>query len=224
MARFCGSCGAEAQEDARVCGTCGAPLENNSANTTIPGLEYIDPEKKEQYKKYGIIAAGAVAAIVVIVILFNIITSFVGYKGAIRRYFRALNKENASSMAKLMPEYEIKRQEKRDDDFDLEEYIDDNLFSNFDYLEDEYGNNIKFSYDIKDSKTLSDKKLKKIKKSIESSLDYSDVKYDVDNITKAVEVELEVKIKGDDDKDEDDVELTLIKENGSWKLYEGGLF
>ncbi len=224
MAKFCGSCGAEAQDDARICGTCGAPLEMDSEKATIPGLEYMDPEKKQQYKKYGIIGIGVIAAIVVVVILFNIITGFIGYKGAIRKYFKGLNKEKASSIVSVMPEYELERLEERNDDFDAEEYIEDNIFDRFEYLEDEYGEDLKFSYDISDVKKLSDKKLKKLKNNIEDDLDYDDIKYDVDDITKAVIVELEVRIKGDDDKDEDDTEITLIKENGSWKIYSGGIF
>lgn len=46
MARFCGNCGAQLDDDAKVCGQCGTPIDGN-----VPGLKIVDPEKKKKMMK-----------------------------------------------------------------------------------------------------------------------------------------------------------------------------
>lgn len=48
MARFCGNCGAQIDENAKVCGQCGTPIEGS---TKTPPVKIIDPEKKKKNKK-----------------------------------------------------------------------------------------------------------------------------------------------------------------------------
>lgn len=52
MSKFCGNCGAQLDDAAKVCGNCGTPLElNNTANASIPGINYVDPEKRRKQRK-----------------------------------------------------------------------------------------------------------------------------------------------------------------------------
>ena len=46
MAKFCGNCGTQLEDNAKICGKCGTPLDGASAN--IPGLKVTDPEKQNK--------------------------------------------------------------------------------------------------------------------------------------------------------------------------------
>ena len=39
MAKFCGACGAQSNDDARVCGTCGRPFPYQAASFTPPAAQ-----------------------------------------------------------------------------------------------------------------------------------------------------------------------------------------
>lgn len=49
MAKFCGNCGAQLDDDDKVCGQCGTPVNGNAG--TVPGLKVVDPEKKKKMAK-----------------------------------------------------------------------------------------------------------------------------------------------------------------------------
>ena len=47
MAKYCGNCGAQLEDNAKVCGNCGTLLDN----TKVEGLNYTDPARKKKMGK-----------------------------------------------------------------------------------------------------------------------------------------------------------------------------
>lgn len=46
MAKFCGNCGTQLEDNAKICGQCGTPLDGTSSK--ILDLKVVDPEKYEE--------------------------------------------------------------------------------------------------------------------------------------------------------------------------------
>lgn len=92
MAKFCGNCGTQLEDNAKICGQCGTPLDGTSSN--IPGLKVVDPEKKEKMKKVGKRIVALVALVIVAVIAFNVVSQFTGYNGLLRKVMAAYAAED----------------------------------------------------------------------------------------------------------------------------------
>ena len=58
MAKFCGNCGAQLDDNAKVCGQCGTPVGTLSA---IPSVKIVDPEKQKKTKKTLKLICGLIA-------------------------------------------------------------------------------------------------------------------------------------------------------------------
>ncbi len=213
MPKFCGSCGAQAEDDAKICGACGAPLEADSSSMSIPGLQYMDPEKKAMYKKYGILAGIVAAVVIFAIIAFNIISGFIGYKGVIRKHINALENCDAPAYIETLSAYFTDAEAW--DEYDIEEAIDDTLSKKLVEYEDALDGEPSIDYEITKVSEWSNSKLKNFKKDYEDN-DW----YDVDDISKGLTVRIKLTIKSDDDELTERKELSLVKENGSWKVFD----
>ncbi|MDE6148471.1 MAG: zinc ribbon domain-containing protein [Ruminococcus sp.] len=208
MAKFCTKCGAPLENNAAFCTNCGALVDtkNNSVNL--------------HKKSTAILLGGILAGIIIIVILISLIFGG-GYKSAIDNYFEGLEDANAKKFMNAMPECQIEYLEKSFEDYDeydsLKEYFEYLLEVALDEVEDEYGDDISISYEIKDKEELSDKELKDIRKELRSNYDNNDVE-----VTKGYEVEISAEIKGDDDSDNMDMTLKVAKVDGDWCIVNGG--
>lgn len=210
--KFCGSCGAQSPADAKICGTCGAPLEAGSSSASIPGLQYMDPEKKAMIKKYGILAGSIAVVVIVAILAFNIISGFLGYKGVIRKFINAMEDGNAAALVETLSAYHTDKEYWEDND--IEESFDEEISDMLVQLEDQLGGVPSLDYEITKVSEWSDSKLKKFKKQYEDC-DW----YDVDDISKAMTVKLKLTAKADDDETTNRTELELVKEDGSWKIF-----
>ena len=77
-------------------------------------------------------------------------------------------------------------------------------------LEEEYGDDIKISYKIKDKDKIDKDDLEELEDSIKD-------KYDEKvRVSKGYELKVKMKIKGDDDKDEDTTTIKVYKIEGDW--------
>lgn len=211
MARYCGSCGAEVEEDAKVCGNCGVPLDGGAA---APKVELKMPNKvnNENIKKIVIIAAVVVAVLIIGGIALKIVKNNTGYRAMLNKAFKAVQKADAEG---FMNEMSVYIEDKYGDDDLLEDYINEQMNEYLDYVEDEVGAEPRITYEVKKATRLSDRKLKQIKDDLEDS----DKDYDPDGLKKAVNVDLKLKIKGPDDDMEDSInDILLVKENGKWKI------
>ena len=78
------------------------------------------------------------------------------------------------------------------------------------FLEEEYGDNVKITYKIKEADKLSDKKLGDLKDY------YKECGMEKKSLTKAYELELEINVKGSDDKETLDGEAVVFKYKNKW--------
>ncbi len=210
MARYCGSCGAEVEEDAKVCGNCGVPLDGGPA----PKVELKVPTKVDSaaIKKIAIIAAAVLVVVVIGVVALKIIRANTGYRAMLNRTFKAIQKADAES---FMNELSLYIEDSYGSSSQLEKTLDNEINSYLDMVEDEVGPEPKFTYEIKKTTKLSDRKLKNLRDSLEDS----DKDYEGDSLKKAMKIDLNVKIKGPDDDYSDSVEnMLIVKEGGEWKI------
>lgn len=235
-ATFCTSCGAAQQEQpkqAEKTGSAGDAVKNtfNDIKDKVNVDAVKDSLSMENIKglktnpnKNTLIALGciAVVAILVIILIFTLI--FGGkYKKPISNMLDGIEKTDAATYMKSVPKCQLDYiEETYIDDYEqydsLEEYYEEMLDSSLEYLEEEYGNDVKLSYNVEKKTKLSDSKLKDIRDELEDNYD-ADVK-----VTKGYKVKVEMTIKGDDDDDEDTTTLTVAKVDGDWVLVDGGLF
>jgi len=213
MANYCSKCGAPVAPDALACGNCGASLASGSGKVfDVGALKLLINRNKNKIMKIARIAVPAAAALLVLVIIICAIAANSGAKGAAKKYFKAIQKQNVEDYIELMPSnsklYYANEQDLYDD-------VEDNLATTLDYLETEYGKNIKFKLKNIEKDELTNKKFKLIT----SAYSVNDTLRAIE-ISKAYEVDFELAVKGKDDDDENDVSLVLIKENGDWKVYE----
>ncbi len=207
---------------AKFCTKCGAPLDNNAAFCTNCGAV---ADKKNNIvnlhnKNTAILLGGILAGIIVLVILISLIFGG-GYKSAIDNYFEGFEDTNAKKFMKAMPECQIEYLQESLKDYSkfdsLAEYFEYLLEEALNKIEDEYGDDISISYEIKDKEELSEKELKDIRKRLENNYDNDDVK-----VTKGYEVEITAEIKGDDNSDEEDITVKVAKVDGDWCIINGG--
>jgi len=232
MAKFCGNCGAPANDNDRICGNCGAPLPNVPAQTynapaqtynnapatgynNAPATGYgnpaygapngdilggnaykppMAPEKKQKIVKFGAIGA-VIAVLIVIVSIF--IAKGSGYKGALKKYFNAVEKGNWDKYSKvaLLADNELGG-----------EYIQE-------YLKESFEASSKPIKKIK-YKVVSKKKLSK--SDIE---DFNEEFEGVVTVKKGYELEVKITTKTTDGKKKTTTnEMYVLKIDGKWKV------
>lgn len=155
-----------------------------------------------------------VALILVIGIAGRVMDS-TGYKSALNNYVAVMN-GNAKKIEKLMPkEYWEYMEEENDqelddiiDDFD-DEYED--LVENW---EDEYGKNLKVSYEIEESEKMDKDDVEDMAEALEEKYSFIDEK----DVKQAYEVEIELTVKGKKDDNSQDMDVLCVKIGSGWYL------
>lgn len=206
MAKFCGNCGAELADDAKVCGQCGTPLESGLNSHTV---KIVDPEKQAKTKKRIKLGLGAVALIIVAVISVNIISSFTGSNGLLKKVMNAYAKYDVDALVAVSSDMYYYGYE----DF-VEYYFENSIGNDLDYFESYVGHNYKLNYEIQEVYTLSGRKLDTILDTIKSS--YPD--FDTDIIAQVKAADIKVTAKEGKSSVSKSVQVTMTKENGKWKL------
>lgn len=206
---FCGNCGFQLPEDARVCGNCGTPLESITLGTTnkIAGVNYVTPEKKAKNEKRIKIVLKMVILSVVLVIVLNVASGFVGYKGVVRKIMNAYENYDMDTIMSVASDLYYCME-----DSYIESYFDERIASGLDSFEEQLGHKYRLSYEITDSYTMTNHKLEELL----DNLSYYE-EFDVDTISKVKVVEVEVTAKGDGTL-ETPLELVLTKEADKWRL------
>lgn len=226
-AKFCEACGAplETEEVAVSEATEEALdeiLEQVDNDATVGGYESYEaeeapapaPNNTHKLIKLGIVIVALIVAIFCIVKISSC-AIHCGPTGPIKAEMKLLNNKDikdkdVEKYLKTLPEeiLEIRRGDKKES-----EYVDDLVESyedQRDELEDEYGSNVKVSFDIVDRKKLTDEEIKDIE---EYYKDMYDEKIDV---KKGYKYLLRVTAKGKKDKDEYFDQVTVIKVDGKW--------
>ena len=205
MARFCGNCGAQLDDDAKVCGQCGTPIDGNAL-----GLKIVDPEKKKKMMKKvkGVIALAIVVVIAVLVV--KIISGFTGTNGLVRKIMVAYEKYDIDTIVSLSSDMYYYN--------DYEDYVDEYfeyaVGSNIDSFESSVGHSYKMSYEVDEIYDLSQRKQDEMLKSIE----YAYPDFDVDIISKIAVADVTVTAKQGSKSVSRTVKITMSKEGNTWKL------
>lgn len=207
MAKYCGKCGIQADDNARACGNCGTLFDavdlnrNGEVRLTTPSQK----KRKIHIKK----GAGIVLAVLVLAIIFSIASNFIGVKGMVRKAMRAYKNYDINSLVKMSSDMYFYGEE------DLAEaYFEYTISDDFDGYEYAVGDNFKLSYEIDRIYTFPAYKQGKILENV-SSL-YTD--FDVSKIKKIAAAELTVTAKNDSKSCEFKLTVTLSREGNKWKL------
>ncbi len=207
MAKFCGNCGTQLEDNAKICGKCGTPLDG--VPTNIPGLKITDPEKQKKRKKTVKLVVGLVALVVVAVIAFNVVSQYTGYNGLLRKVMTAYENYDIDTLISLSSDMYYYGEE----DW-VEYYFEYNVGENLDSLESSVGHSYKLSYEVNETYVMSERKVNELLDEIENS--YSD--FDVSVIEEVVVVDLTLTAKQGSKSVNRDMNIVMTKEDGSWRL------
>lgn len=233
MSKFCQNCGKALDDAVRFCDGCGAP-QQAAAPQAAPAAPKQDSDFKKTLdkvvtevktfangfvnrckadKKFLYTCIGAVAGVIVVIVLLSLLLGGGGMTKPIDLMIDVGFKGKVEKIKQMAPAdyWEYMEDEYDMDVDDMIEEAEEGLEDTLDYLEEEYGENIRVSYKVTKKKKLSDKKLEGIAEALADAYDL-----DEDKFTEAYELDVEMTIKGSEDDDEDENELTVIKYKGKW--------
>lgn len=214
MSSFCSNCGSRINEGDRVCGNCGTLI----ASAPVSGRPILSaPTQKKSKSKIIVLIGAAVFLIVVAVIAVNVVGSFAGYKGTIRKMVKALQNDDMVKLKSLTSSVSDEIYGRHCPD--VSEWNQNRVSETLDKYEDNVGVIKKISFKISDTTELSARRVKDVK-----DLLVRDYNVDVSGIKKIMEVEMTLTVKGSKKSASYRVKhLYMIKEKGGWKLYYGSL-
>lgn len=208
MSKFCGNCGAQMDDNAMVCGYCGTAFNSASGNN----FKYEDPEKKAKIKKIIKKVIVAVVIVTVISIALSIGSSFIGYRGAVRKFMNAYKNENSEALVDMTCSF------MQDEDYaeivayKYESRLE-NDFDNFDY---HFDSKYSIKYEITNASKLSERQSKSVMEQLASNGLASED--DVDLIKKIMNVKVVITAKHGSDSTSTNKTIYLAKESDGWKL------
>lgn len=225
MSKICANCGAELLDDSKFCPTCGTEVKpaefaeqvikneetvsdattanaqpelTSTVSLKVPNVKAIaDKVGMDNIKKYGIIGAAVVAAIIVISILISVI--FPSPKAVLKKGLDAIIDCDAKQFVSVLPSFYFEM----DEDMDKSDYIDmlEESMEDSDMEGAEYR-----IVKIEDATSSEKREIKKRFEYLEEIID----DFDAEDI-KGVKI-AKVKIDGKTQ------EMTLIKYKGKWCL------
>lgn len=206
MAKFCGNCGAPLDDNAKVCGQCGTPVDDG---TKVPSVKIVDPEKKKKGKRIFKLAVALIVVVIVAVAAINVVSKFTGYNGLLRKVMAAYEGYDIDTLVSLSSDIYYYGEE------DYVEYYFENIVgTSLDSFESAVGHSYQLSYEVNETYTMSERKEKETLEEIETA--YPD--FDADIIEKIVVSNLTVTAKQGDKSVEKELNITMSKEDGTWKL------
>ena len=219
MAKFCGNCGAQLDDDDKVCGQCGTPVNGNAG--TVPGLKVVDPETlqapggddPEKKKKMAKRIKWIVALVIVVALAITVVKvylSFTGTNGLVRKVMTAYEDYDVDSLVALSSDMYYYF----DSDDYVDEYFEDAVGKYIDNFESSVGHSYKLTYEVDEIYDLSKRKQEEIFKSIGNQ--FPD--FDVDTISKIAVANVKVTAKQGSKSVNKTVKITMSKEGKEWKL------
>ena len=213
MAKFCGNCGMQLEDDARVCGNCGTPFEGNGGTTSTMAPKTMSPQTKKKIQKIAILSAIGIAVIIIAIISINVVSYMTGYVKTIDTYIQAINEYNPDKALSVTSEAGLPKNALTDFDETFKGVVSEAL----DNLESEVGHDPKISYEIVESYKISDRKYQNFLTKLEK-----DYKYDTGDISEIVCVNIKPTIKGARSSRTLPIqEMYIMKEKGKWLIYVG---
>ena len=208
MAKFCGNCGSQLDDDARVCGQCGTPIDGNEGK--IPGLKVVDPEKQKKQKKKVKRTIVLLTVVFIAIVGIKVILSFTGINGLVRKVMVAYENYDIDRLVTLSSDMYYYS----DDENYVDDYFGYAVGNNIDYYESAVGHNYKMSYEVEEIYDLSQRRQDEIINNIESI--YPD--FDVDIISKMAVANVKITVKQEGEMVSQNVMITMSKEEGTWRL------
>lgn len=210
MAKFCGHCGAQLDENARVCGYCGTPV--NGVPKKIKGINvenHIQKERNRKIKRTAKIITFLAVLLMIAVVVVKVVTRFTGYNAVIRKTMKAYKSYDIEELVTISSDLYYYGSE---DEVDY--YFKNVVGNDLDYFETNVGHNYKLSYKIKDTYELSERKLDILREDIK----YQYNNFDGNKIEKAVTAEVLISAANKENVETLNKNIVITKENGSWKL------
>lgn len=208
MAKFCGNCGKQLEDDAKICGYCGNYEE-------------------EQHVKKKIISSHTVKIIkriCILCIIFGVIIAagtislktfwyMTGCEKPLNEFVSYMNDYDIDKLISVSSEIGMKN----DSIYNYEDQISSDISSRLDGYEESVGHDLKISCRITDTYYLAERKLQEFRKSVNNKYDY-----DTDGITDVAVVDITIVAKGSEGESETNSgKAYVIKEDGAWKIYLG---
>lgn len=214
MAKFCGNCGAQQEDNARVCGYCGTPLAASAPPAAGAEATFtpVDPQKKARIMTFVKIGIAVVAVVVAAVLAWNIVSAFTGYRGMVRKFYRAVEAYDIDTLTELTSDLTIALAGDPDDEA-IYELLSDNVSDMLDTYEEEVGHDLEIDYEITETYELSERRLEELL----DELEYYDL--DTSTIDDFLMVEASLTLSGSRREMTTTDELLLVKEDGEWRVF-----
>ncbi|MCD8094753.1 MAG: zinc ribbon domain-containing protein [Ruminococcus sp.] len=240
MSKFCTSCGAQIDDNTAFCPNCGAAQQADAVNPNTAYQAYSAANNNAQptfdevsYNYAGDIGAvqeigkaknnntiiGLCAVLLVVIIAAAVLLAiFVfgkkDYEEPIEKLCLAIEEADGGAFADAYADYLVDYMDYNFEEYydcDTEEWFEEYILEDgLDYLEDEYGDDIKVSYKVTDKEKLDDDDLEDLEDEIK---DEYDEKVDV---TEGYKLEVEITVKGEDDKETFDGDIFVYNIDDKW--------
>lgn len=208
MAKFCGNCGMQLEDDARICGNCGTPYMSDGEKN-----RHIAPHTKKKIKKIAIFGVVGIVVIIIGIVSLNIFSYMTGYERTINTFVEGLSEYDIDKVLSVSCNAGLSV----DSSYDYEEAFSSMVSTWLDNYESQVGHDVKLSCEIQDSYKLSDRKLQVFLTNLEDIY-----KYDTGDISEIVCAEVKLIISGSrSEKTFPAEDIYMIKENGKWGVYIG---
>lgn len=210
MAKYCGNCGTQMEDVDRVCGNCGTPFD---ATTLKQNITIVNPEKENEnrnkVKKILKLGVCLVSVILVLVIAINLITTFTGYNGLLRKVMVAYQDYDIDALVSMSSDMYYYGGENY-----AEIYFENAVGYTLDELESAVGHSYKLSYQVIETYKLSNRNFQSALKSV--AWMYED--FDCSVIEQIVIARVDITATQGKRSADNEIEITMTKENGNWKV------
>lgn len=243
MAKFCGQCGAQLNDNATFCTNCGAGITPQQAaaqqtSSPVSGFQQaaqninmsaikdavsVESIKNLRSKPNKLTIAVLGVLLVLVIVLIIIICAIFGggsYKTPLNNIVKVYNKGDGDALEDLMPPYYDDISEALGDLMDVD--FDEEAQDIRDEFEDEFGEDAKISYEIIDKEKLDDDELDDYNAMSSLTSLMSDKKASKYEITKAYQLTVKFTLEGEDDDETEKMDLVVGKMDGEWCLLDDG--
>ena len=193
-------------DNTKVCGQCGTHVEGDISASPV---KIIDPQMHKKFKNIFKLVIVLVLVATVGITAFNVVSKFTGYNGLIRKVMTAYEKYDIDTLVALSSDIYCYGEENY-----AEDYFENIVGTAIDSFEASVGHSYQMSYEGKETYTISERKANEILEGIGYS--YSD--FDVSIIEELVNSDIIITAEQDGKLVNRDINVTMSKENGSWKL------
>ena len=210
MAKFCGNCGTQLDDDARVCGCCGTPVDGEKVKTKT-----INPGTKKKIKTIGILSLMGIVVLIAGIITFNTISYMNGYEKPIKEFVSAMSDFDIDKLLTVSSEIGMTD----DSMYDIDEELSSVISSVLDNYEFSVGYDVKLDCEVTESYILPERKYLELTNYIEEMY-----YYDTSYINDIAYAKVDIIAKGvDGEKTFSDQNVYVIKEDGKWGVYLGNV-